>query len=192
MGGRRVGGALEAVVFRGGVGLPIHALQCETDAEEDKAREIISQWGERLSEISWYMRCLNEYTAREANKEDGCKERLWVGPFKSQALLEENALLALIAYMDLNPIRAEFCEMPGESAHTPIQERVQAFMFSPERAGQEGQGPLRESEKAVSANIAAGKDKAMPAAPLAAFTGIPGHVNRGLPFHFSDYLELVE
>ncbi len=32
----------------------------------------------------------------------------------------------------------------------------------------------------------------MPAAPLAVFTGTTEHANHGLPFHFSDYLELVD
>jgi hypothetical protein len=51
------------------------AGQCGTNAEAGKAREVINQWRERLSDISWYMRCLNEHIAREANKEDGCKGR---------------------------------------------------------------------------------------------------------------------
>ncbi len=94
--------------------------QCETEVEKDKAREIIGQWRERLSDISWYMRCLNEHIVRQANKEDGCKGRFWEGRFKSQALLEERVLLACMAYVDLNPIRAGLCETLEDSEHTSI------------------------------------------------------------------------
>jgi REP element-mobilizing transposase RayT len=47
-----------------------------TQAEKDKALEFIALWRERLYNLGWYMRCLNESIAVRANKEDNCKGRL--------------------------------------------------------------------------------------------------------------------
>ena len=83
-----------------------------------------SQYRKRLMDISWLMRCLNQYIATKANREDKVKGHFWESRFKSQALLDERALLACMAYVDLNPIRAAMAKTPETSDYTSIQERI--------------------------------------------------------------------
>ena len=86
--------------------------------------ELVEKFRERLRNLSWFMRCLNEPIARRANREDRCTGHFWEGRFKSQALLDERALLAAMVYADLNPIRAKMTTSLQKSDYTGIQRRI--------------------------------------------------------------------
>jgi REP element-mobilizing transposase RayT len=100
-------------------------------AETAAVNKIIETWRSRLYDLSWFMRCLNEHIARIANAEDQCTGRFWEGRFKSQALLDETAELQAMAYVDLNPIRADMAASPEESDYTSIQLRMSKDNNSP-------------------------------------------------------------
>jgi REP element-mobilizing transposase RayT len=101
--------------------------ETSSKAENQKAEEIIETWRERLMDISWFMRSLNEHLARRGNEEDSCTGHFWESRFKSQALLDEGAVLGCMSYVDLNPVRAKMADTPEESDFTSIQQRIHAL-----------------------------------------------------------------
>ena len=97
-------------------------------AERVTLGEIVGVWRERLMDISWFMRELNEFIARRANEEDDCKGRFWEGRFRSQALLDVPAVLSAMVYVDLNPVRAGMAEDLEGSDFTSVQERLREVL----------------------------------------------------------------
>jgi len=109
--------------------------------------------------------------------------------FKSQALLEDKALLACMAYVDLNPIRAGLSATLEGSDHTSMQERIQAYVQTRESyLEKEFTSPASIESVMKQGSI----ESSEPLAPLMDFTGVTGDEESGLPFYFSDYLELVD
>ena len=144
-----------------------------TQAEAAEAEQTIALWRERLSDISWFMRSLNEHLARQANEEDGCTGRFWEGRFKTQALLDEAAVLTCMSYVDLNPIRAGIAETPEAADFTSIQQRIRQVRISDSRSGNFKKQPQQ-----------------LPLMPLVKQDKDP-HEN-AIGFSLSDYLELVD
>lgn len=80
----------------------------------------------RLADLSWFMRAFKEPIARRANAEDETSGRFWEGRFGSVPLLDQAALVACMAYVDLNPVRARMATTPEASAFTSVRSRCRA------------------------------------------------------------------
>ena len=70
------------------------------------------------------MQHLKQPIARRANEEDDCKGHFFEQRFYSGALLSEEAVLAAMAYVDLNPVRAKLARRLAQCHHTSISARL--------------------------------------------------------------------
>ncbi len=66
---------------------------------------------------------LSQSIAQRASKEDGEVGKFWQARCLAVRLLDETAILACAAYVDLNPIRAALAETIEESDFTSVQKR---------------------------------------------------------------------
>ena len=67
------------------------------------------------------MKCLKEPLSRLANRQDKTSGTFFESRFKSVAILDEEALLAISVYIDLNPVAAKVAETPETSDYTSHQ-----------------------------------------------------------------------
>lgn len=87
----------------------------------------------KLGSISTFMQWLKQPISLRSNVEDGCKGHFFEQRFWSGAILDEAALLASMAYVDLNPVRAKIADRIEACAHTSIHERLTAQPLTAER-----------------------------------------------------------
>ena len=148
--------------------------------ERTTVSDIVNVWRSKLSSISWFMRCLNQPIAHQANREDKCTGKFWESRFTSQALKSEEALLSCMAYVDLNPVRAGISERPETSHHTSIRERLKAeFDIQQAIEGQSECGDLLDFKT--------------PLKPLLPFENrLLNESQTGILFDFEEYLTLVD
>ena len=110
--------------------------------------KFLQQARKRLGDLGWFMKCLKEPLARRANKEDGCQGAFWQSRYKSIAVLDEEALLATCAYIDLNPVAAGVAATPEDSPYTSVRRRVEHC---------QQQGRLDDLQAAREGSVAAAK-----------------------------------
>ena len=70
------------------------------------------------------MRLLSQTVAQRANRDDKEVGKFWQARFKAVRLLDETAILACSAYVDLNPIRAAISDTLEGSDYTSVQRRA--------------------------------------------------------------------
>lgn len=90
----------------------------------DQDQKYVTNARKRLANLGWFMKCLKEPLARLVNRAEGTTGAFWQGRYKSIAILDEQALLATCAYIDLNPFAAGLSELPEESPYTSIRTRL--------------------------------------------------------------------
>src|SRR5690606_33941577 len=87
----------------------------------------ITELRSRLSNPSWLERQLDQHMGIRCNAEDQVRGHFWEGRFGMKRLLDEEAVLACMAYVDLNPIRAHAaCSLEGYR-HVSIGERLRTL-----------------------------------------------------------------
>ena len=142
--------------------------------ERNQIDVLVDTWRKRLYDISWFMKVLNEKIAKQANKEDECTGHFWESRYKSQALLDEKAVLSAMTYVDLNPIRAAMATTPETSDHTSIKLRIEYWK---NKANQYKDDQSEQFQPKSLMPFAGNLRQPMP---------------KGLIFNLIDYIELVD
>ena len=101
--------SLDKVIKRIGRVYPSLPQQLNRVDDEQRAA-LVEKWRTRLHTLSWFMAAFHQWLGTRANREVGKKGRFWEGRFKSKPLLDMEAVLTTMVYVDLNPVRAKITD----------------------------------------------------------------------------------
>jgi hypothetical protein len=87
----------------------------------------VAELRSRLSNPSWLIRQLSQYMGIRCNAEDELTGHFWESRFGMTRLLDEAAILACLAYVDLNPLRAHMTDSLEGYRHVSIGERLRSL-----------------------------------------------------------------
>jgi hypothetical protein len=155
----------------------------------------------RLSDISWWMRLLCQKIGRWANREDGELGKFWQARYRAVRLLDEAAILACAAYVDLNPIRAALAESIETSPYTSAQQRALELQRHTSSSQTIGSGTVHAQHTAQSSPLRAIAQSLSPVCLSEDGSGIGPCVHKGglrasdkgfLRLSTAAYLELLD
>ncbi len=95
--------------------------------------ETLEQKRRTLGSLSDFMKLLKQPIAYRANQEDGCSGHFFEQRFYSGVLLDEDAMIQAMAYVDLNPVRAKLASHIEEIDHASVSERIKASRNTAQR-----------------------------------------------------------
>ena len=92
------------------------------------------------------MRLLCQHIAQRSNRETSESGEFWEARFKAVRLLDESALLACVAYVDLNSIRAALAQTIDTSDFTSAKKRIEALLLRSAAADSKKYEPPRSDQ----------------------------------------------
>ena len=108
------------------------------------------------------MKCLKEPLSRLANSQDKTRGTFFEGRFKSIAVVDEEALLKICVYIDLNPVAAKVAKTPETSDYTSIKKRVEDV----EAQGKTAELAAAEARSVAGSLASAGLEESLWLAPI--------------------------
>jgi len=86
---------------------------------------LIAKWREELSSLSFFHKLLKQKIARAINLAADATGHCWEGRFKSIVALDDDAVIAHMVYVALNPVRASIADALDEYEFATVAERVE-------------------------------------------------------------------